>query len=370
MVAELHEWLVDCRGCCTSARRGFTTAQADASPGLCSVGVGISGLALTRPFEGVVFTLSAAALLLFWWRGENLVPQLMRCVRIAGLAGLPLVATFVLMAAHNRATTGNYLQMPYQLHELQYGVAPLSIFQGQQEPQMTEWSADVPPTILAFHYGWSLESYFKRNHLAGWCGAIAERFHVVARLWGIAFCILAACMVFSRVGAHRVLALAIAAALLVSSFVPWFFAHYFAPSLVWLVILTALALHWMIGRLVSDRPAAKSALATLVIMQVLCMAAAIGQANTRETTWADQRAEIVSKLRSLGGQHLVLVRYRADHDVHHEWVYNGADLESEPILWARSWRPDLDSQLLEHYQGRTFWILEFDDQDRAELVKQ
>lgn len=334
------------------------------------LGIGVSGLALTRPFEGVVFTLSAAGLLLFWWRSDNVVMQLQRSTRIVRVAVLPLAATFLLIAVHNRATTGNLFQMPYQLHEQQYGVAPLSIFQSQLEPQMMEWSADVPPTVLEFHYGWSLESYCKRNHLSGWCGAIAERFHVVAKLWGISFCVLAACMVFSRVGAHRTVAWAIGAALFVSSFVPWFFSHYFAPSLVWLVILTTLALHWMIGRLVSDRPAVKSALATLVIMQVLCMGAEIGKANTREITWADERDEIISRLNKQDGQHLVLVRYGADHDVHHEWVYNGADLEQAPIIWARSWRPDLDNRLQQHYPDRTVWILEFDEQDRAELSRQ
>lgn len=333
------------------------------------LGIGVSGLALTRPFEGVVFSLSTAGLLLYWWRGSGLAAFAQRSLRIGLCASVPLIATFSLMAVHNQATTGKFLQMPYQLHELQYGVAPLSIFQAQKEPLMTEWSADVPPTVLAFHYGWSLDSYYKRNHLSGWCGAIAERFHVVAKLWGITFCLLTACMVFSRIGAHRPVALAIGAALLVSSFVPWFFSHYFAPSLVWMVILTALAIHWMIGRLVSDRPAVKTALWTLVIVQVACMGAEIANASMRQWTWADQRQEIVRRLRGQGGNHLILVRYRAEHDVHHEWVYNDADLEACPILWARSWRPDLDGQLLQHYSNRTVWMLEFDDQDQASLVR-
>lgn len=332
------------------------------------LGIGISGLALTRPFEGVVFTVSAAVLLLYWWRGDEWRSQVVRCVRISVWAVLPLICTFLLMGMHNRATTGNALQMPYQLHELQYGVAPLSIFQSQKEPLMTEWSADVPPTVLAFHYGWSLESYHNRNHLSGWCGAVAERFQVVAKLWGLAFCLLPACMFISRVGAHRPLAFTVAAALLVSSFVPWFFSHYFAPSLVWLVILTVLALHWMIHRVVSDRSAVKTALLSVLIMQAVCMSAEIAAANMRVLTWADRRQAIVDRLNEAGGQHLILVRYRAEHDVHHEWVYNSADLEGSPIIWARSWRPDLDTQLLQHYPNRTVWYLEFDELDRETIV--
>ena len=74
----------------------------------------------------------------------------------------------------------------------------------------------------------------------------------------------------------------------------------------------------------------------------------------RDTTWADSRQAIVNRLTEIGGQHLILVRYHSDHNVHHEWVYNGADLENaSALLWARSWRPELDSQLLEHYPHRS-----------------
>ncbi len=331
------------------------------------LGLGVSGLALTRPFEGVVFTISVAGLLLYWWRNEPWLTLLQRGGKAFALAAVPLSLTFALMGMHNVSTTGKLWQLPYQLHEQQYGVAPLSIFQSQREPLMNEWSADVPPTVLAFHYGWSLDSYRKRNHLSGWCGAVAERFHVVAQLWGLAFCLLTACMVFKQAGAHRLICLLIAVGLLMGSFVPWFFSHYFAPSLVWMVILTAFALHWMIHRLVSERWAVKLAMVTLLLIQVGCMGTELVQANRREPTWADEREAIVSRLHQSGGRHLILVRYQADHDVHHEWVYNGADLVHNPIVWARSWRPDLDSQLLQQYPDRSVWVLEFDDEDQPRL---
>ncbi len=333
------------------------------------LGIGIGGLALTRPFEGLVFTICCAGLLLFWWRSASWSLQIARIARIGACAAVPLSLCFALMAMHNRATTGNVWQMPYQLHEQQYGVAPLSIFQSPKNPMMTEWSANVPPTVLAFHYGWSLTSYAKRTGITGWCGAVADIFHVVSKLWGLSFCLLMSCMAFSRPGPHRLLTLAVALALLAGSFVPWYFSHYFAPSMVWVAILTALGVKWMIDRMVSDRQTARIAVATVLVVQMIWMTAEVAVANMRATTWADDRQAIVDRLQSQGGEHLILVRYQSDHDVHHEWVYNGADLENAPIIWARSWRPDLDSELLKHYPSRHVWYLDFDEQDRATLRK-
>jgi hypothetical protein len=176
-------------------------------------------------------------------------------------------------------------------------------------------------------------------------------------------------MVFQRVGPHRPLSLTIGAALLMGSFVPWFFSHYFAPSLVWMAILTVMAIHWMIQRVLSDRLAARAAIATIVVIQAVSMLAEITAANQRVVTWADQRADIVKTLEGLGGEHLILVRYSAEHDVHHEWVYNTADLEHSPVVWARSWRPDLDNQLLQHYVGRQVWLLEFNPADQPTLTQ-
>jgi hypothetical protein len=136
-----------------------------------------------------------------------------------------------------------------------------------------------------------------------------------------------------------------------------------------MVILTAAGLRAAITRLVSDRSAVRWGIGALVAMQAVFMACAVAEAVSRPTNWSDQRQWLVDDLTRRGGQHLILVRYHPQHNVHHEWVYNLADLQSSPVLWARSWRRDLDAQLLAHYPERQLWLLEIDQHDRARLKR-
>lgn len=333
------------------------------------LGVGVGGLALTRPFEGLLFTLTSAALLLYWWRSIAWHEQLLRVGRVALLSCLPVVAALGLIAAHNRATTGSALLMPYQLHEARYAVAPLNIFQKLKEPEMNRWSADVPQAFFDFHYGWSLSSYQERANFWGWLAGVAGSLDMVTGLWGCGLCLVATLSLVRRGKAYWPIAAAIALALLVGSFVPWFFAHYFAPSLVWLVIITAAGWRMAITRYTGDRTRLRLCTLALLAVQAVLMSVELSAANGRPYSWADQRAEVGELLRNTGEHHLVLVRYEPGHNVHREWVFNDADLEHTPVLWARSWRDDLDQQLVRHYQGgRKIWLLEVDRRDRPRLT--
>ncbi|MCC6509204.1 MAG: hypothetical protein IT423_08860 [Pirellulaceae bacterium] len=332
-----------------------------------ALGVGIGGLALTRPFEGLLFTVSSFGLLMYWWRHQSWGDKVRRAFHIVLYTGAPVAASLTLIVFHNLATTGQATRMPYQLHETLYGVAPLSIFQSERVPEMTQWSADVPPTVLAFHYGWSLDSYHQRNHLKGWCAAIAERLHVVSQFWGWSFCMVCIMMIVRWRSPYRPLAATVGLALLIGSFVPWYFSHYFAPSLVWLVILTTAGAYWLMKRLASDRFAFRLAICVILIMQAIFLSAELAIANSRPRSWADQRQELVEQLPRDGSRHLILVRYHSQHNVHDEWVYNGADLDNAPVVWARSWRPDLDAELLNRYRDRHVWLLELDERDQATL---
>jgi hypothetical protein len=75
------------------------------------------------------------------------------------------------------------------------------------------------------------------------------------------------------------------------------------------------------------------------------------------------RAAVTQKLRGIHGRHLVLVRYSPQHNVHYEWVYNGADIDSSDIVWARDVSAEQNRLLQDYYRDRRVWLLEPDSED-------
>jgi len=47
------------------------------------------------------------------------------------------------------------------------------------------------------------------------------------------------------------------------------------------------------------------------------------------------RARLLAQLRAEPERHLAIVRYRPDHEILEEWVYNGADIDGSKVVWAR-----------------------------------
>jgi hypothetical protein len=76
--------------------------------------------------------------------------------------------------------------------------------------------------------------------------------------------------------------------------------------------------------------------------------------------WSRQRAALIERLRASPERDLVFVRYGQGHHVDHEWVYNGAGLEEQEVLFARPIDPESDRELLAAFPGRRAWLLTVD----------
>ena len=74
------------------------------------------------------------------------------------------------------------------------------------------------------------------------------------------------------------------------------------------------------------------------------------------------REQIEKRLMQMPGQHLVLVRYKPEHDAFDEWVYNAADIDGSKIIWARQLDAEQDQELLAYYKYRKAWLLEADEE--------
>jgi hypothetical protein len=72
------------------------------------------------------------------------------------------------------------------------------------------------------------------------------------------------------------------------------------------------------------------------------------------------RASIERDLEATGSPGLVIVRYGPNHLVSNEWVYNNADIDGSPVVWAREMSPCEDRRLISYFKDRNVWTVEPD----------
>ncbi len=332
-------------------------------------GAGIALLALTRPFEGLVATCISSAVLWSLWRGRSLSFKVRTVLRTAPVAAIPIAAALVLMGMQNYAVSGSVSGMPYQIHEQQYAATPVFVFGRQKTPAM-ETTGELPQTIHDFHHGWALDGFLERPGVWGWLQGIIEACGTVWGFWVVlAMLPILSVGYWSKFRLARLLAIAVVTQILFSAAVCWIFPHYLSPLLPWLVVLTILGLRrvfriFVRSHLVRLAQPQRLVGAILVAQLALLMVSAFNMRRDPQRAWALQRSAIAAQFEAREGEHLVLVRYSAEHNPHREWVYNLADLEQSKTLWARDERDEWTEQLTDHYAGSRFiWQLDPDDEN-------
>jgi hypothetical protein len=73
------------------------------------------------------------------------------------------------------------------------------------------------------------------------------------------------------------------------------------------------------------------------------------------------RARILAQLRAERGRHLAIVRYRPEHDILQEWVYNEANIDGSKVVWARDMGSAKNRELIDYYKDRCLWLVEPDE---------
>jgi len=105
-----------------------------------------------------------------------------------------------------------------------------------------------------------------------------------------------------------------------------------------------------------------------VFLSVLLMPWVTADANSGSTydpfsrgAASPMRQRIGLTLQSLPGKQLAIVRYsRTLHNIHEEWVYNGADIDHSKIVWAREIPGVSCRPLLDYFNDRQVWLVEPD----------
>jgi hypothetical protein len=304
------------------------------------MGIGFAILANSRPYEGVVFSLPVLAALtwLVWTRRRGLA-FLLPLILVVGVTALALGYYFARFS-------GNPFLLPYSLYRNTLTMAPHFIWQSPRPEPIYHHRV-----LHDFYTGWEMNTYadaranrpphdllgkvkqYWRFYLGPF---LTIPFVTLPWLWKrrrTRFLLLTGVLFF--------LGLAVEV---------WKAPHYAAPGM-------GLALLLVVEALRQLRQTAGAFLVPAVVVACL-FSPVVGGYGVRPD--GRDRARILKQLESTGERHLVLVRYQLTHDVGDEWVYNSADIDNAPVVWAREMDPTSNRELLAYFQGRRVWLVQPD----------
>jgi hypothetical protein len=311
-------------------------------------------LACSRPVEGLIFCIPVAVALLV--TPAKRLPFLEFLRRVALPMAPVLLAGLIFLAFYNARVTGSPTQFPYVAYHRQYFNYP--VFAWEHVPSPLHYSN---PQFEFFFNTWQRARY--PLTWSGW----TERTSAAAWIWWLVF--LGPVLTVPFVMLPRLLKdqrmrlplcqFVVSAAGLLS--IVWFQPHYAAPMAATLFVLLVQALRHLRHAEIKGKPVGIFLTRLVVLLAIDWIVMQAGQAARHPMVgWANGRALLVKKLDSVPGQHLVIVHYESSHNVHHEWVYNAADIDHAKIVWARD-IPGQDLQPLVHYfRDRDVWLLDAD----------
>jgi len=324
--------------------------------------LGLAILANSRPYEGLLFSLPAVLYLLWWLlRGEaSGLSFFSRCRIVLLPMAAVLLTTGVAVAIYNHDLTGEALLFPETLNVRTYHTAPMFLFEPSKPPLQYH-----NQQFEEFYNGFEREEYdhtWESVKCLVWLKTV--RFFSAFSWWGM---ILALPGLYFALRDPRLRLPWIMLALvgLGAYVVVWSNAHYVSPATCIVVLLYIQALRylrhtrwksWRWGTILAR---------TSVLLLLADTATAVVRKQCDTFYWTCQgdvsRLVVQKKLEALPGRHLVMVRYGEDHNIHDDWVFNGADIDSQKVVWAREIDAEHDAKLLDYFKDRKAWLVTPDD---------
>jgi hypothetical protein len=331
------------------------------------LGLGVAILANSRPYEGFLFCVPAG-LRLFWWLIGKTKSHTTAGARIR-IVLLPLSAVLVFTVAfigyYNWRLTGNALLMPHVLNTRTYHSTPLFLWE-HLKPELTYHNQQFED----FYNGWEREDY-----QTTWKDARDVTAEKLARMgveffWpGVLFLLPAIPFAF-RDRKMRLLLVTLFLCLAGVFAVIWSAPHYAAPATCVIYALLAQAVRHLRTMEWKGRQVGVALSRALVVLLLLSTGVSIARRSCDPLWWTctgdPSRVAVIKQLMDTPGKHLIVVRYSDDHNIHDEWVYNGADIDGSKIIWARELDPEQNAKLFSYFKDRHIWLVE-PDVDNTDL---
>ena len=322
-----------------------------------TMAVGLITLANSRPFEGILLALPVAGALLLWAaRGKQFARLL--SFQISVPIAVCLVSAGLLMGYFNWRVYGNPLTLPYQVNRVTYAVSPVFLWQNPgPEPTYRH------QVMREFYTRWELSVFEKARTPIGFLTAAATKAGMMLTFyWGAVLLIPPLFMLRRALLDRRIRFLILAGALfMLGEFTNAFSVpHYVAPitALLFAVVTQAMR-HLRLWR-PGGQPVGQCLVSLVAVVSAgLCVI----QVSALPIDSADglPRAEIAQQLNAMPGRQLAIVRYAPQHNpLSVEWVYNAADIDNSPVVWAREMGPAEDRELIRYFKDRKVWLIEPD----------
>ncbi len=338
-----------------------------------ALGAGLAILMISRPFEGLLFSLPFLAIV-----GWRLLGTLRRrafasALRLAGPTVALTGAGAILMLAYNTAASGDPLVDPYTHNRLSYAYTPAFLFADPIEPTKV-----VPAQLDTYYRSEGFNNGLGRD-FSGFVWLTVEKVQGVLRFYMGPALLLP--FLIGLVLAWRRPILLLSLATIGTGFltVTFNYTQYLAPATGVFMLLIMMGLSWMRDWRWRERPSglALARLLPVIVMVLLSvpyLALLAGAPRPLPEPFMrpccsvlDQtaRTQIIDQLEASPGRHLVL--YRADLDdprFYRTMVANAADIDGADIVWAH----DLGAanrRLFAYYPDRKIWVVEGFDAPRA-----
>jgi hypothetical protein len=326
------------------------------------LGTGVFILANSRPLEGFIFCVPVALALLFWLLRRHKkglqIPIRRVLLPIFGC----IICTIMFALYFNWRLTGSPLEFSRMAYYGRYfTVSPVV------------WGTIRPPIHYAnpqfeqFFNGWLRSQYDGTWHDLKRIEIIRTRLFWQFFLGPLLSIPMLSLPSLLKDRFARPFLLQFIVCILGLLAVTWFLPHYASPAFCVLFVILVQAFRHIRKWKLLGRPVGITWTRLIVALTLasvpLCIAEVVRHPMEEIclSYGSDSaRAHVVSKLESIVGNHLVIVRYSRSHDAHKEWVYNAADIDHSRIVWARE-IPGTDlSPLFAYYSGRKVWIAEPD----------
>lgn len=335
---------------------------------------GISILALSRPYEGVLLCLPVGVALAGWMFIGKDRPKARVVLRCTALPLTLIVAALAWLGYYDYRAFGSAVTLPYTVNRAAYAMAPYFVWQAQRpEPNYRH------AVMRNYYYETEVKISSKARSFPIYLAQKAITVVIAIQFFAGIALLLPLIMVRRVFMDRRIRFLVLCVLILTAGMAIQIFLvpHYLAP---FTAAFYAIGLQAM-RHLRLWRPENKPIGLSLVRLSVtVCLLMAglrlyagplhlelpeYPTANWNSVWYGPDHfgtelPRVHEQLEKLPGKQLAIVRYSSSHNPFNEWVYNEPDIDASKVIWAREMDAQENAQLMNYYKDRKVWLVEPD----------